>query len=120
MRISGKNYPNKNLSPPKACRVVKLIDFQKENEIYERFLGKTIVVQHYHENFKWNFLVHYINPEKGNVRGNRVIWYGYNFTERAMNGFHRISEKRHKEEIKKKNKKYEKNISKKNPKKLQK
>jgi hypothetical protein len=64
----------KYLHPPEQKTVLFLMDFQEKPLAH--FMGKTIEVQHYHEEYKYDFYVHYPDKNKPYIR---IIFYGGNF-----------------------------------------
>lgn len=91
MYIGKKKYSDKFLGKSKLCKVKSLCDFQRDSVVYQSYLGKEIEVMHYHEPYTYNFFVHFKDPELGNKKGNRVIWYDHNFSKKDNVQFDRES-----------------------------
>ena len=70
MRINQKY-----LHKPRRRKVRNFSDFQWNDPNYSSMNDKTVLVHHYHEPYKWNFYIEYLNDSKTKRR----IWYDYNF-----------------------------------------
>lgn len=95
MIVNGQKLKDKFLSNPKKKVVTHLSDWQIGVSAFEEKVGRRITVLHYHEPYVWNFYIEFIDPNKGNRKHNRTIWYDYNF-QLKKNGKKNIKKKEQK------------------------